>query len=336
MDAPFWNQKVNQAAQVSLSYDEAIASPCRSCDVLFCCCYLPLQVLPIRNLMELDYVRYLLGFPRLEVGFSMNGQWSVYYAMPCRHFDSDTRLCRVHGTSEKPRTCTAYNEHDCWYYRAISGDSKGFLRFDRHRLEQLLPLIDFDRERNVASVPAWSQMIELCSEHPLSLSVEEIQRGTGSVWPSLTVSDDGNTPPEKTLDELMEDPCKQCEAPCCRYLFFPLPVPKTFMQIDFVKFCLNFPDTECAMSPTSWWLLLRTDCEFFQVESKRCGLYGRSERPLRCVHLNQWDCVQYKQLLYPNSTALRRMGRESFGEVAERIRFDDNGRIIHLPDSTQQ
>lgn len=336
MDAPPGSQAaVSQGAAASLSYHEALISPCEDCDA-FCCCYLPLQVVPVRNLMEVDYLRYLLGFPRLQAGFSVSGQWSVYYAVPCRHFDPDTRGCKVHGTLEQPRTCVAYNEHDCWYQRAISTESDGFLLFDRHRLEQLLPLLVFDRDRNIASVPPWSQTVELCSHRPLPSSRDELQRGTGFVPPPPLSSKSENARPGKTMSELLEDPCLQCEAPCCRYLFFPLPVAQTLMQVDYVQFCLNFPGVECGISPASWWLLLHADCEFFQLEEKRCGLHGRSERPLRCLHLNRWDCGQYRQLLYPSSSTLRRMDREAFAQMTRQIRFDDDGHIAHLPNPFEQ
>ncbi len=336
MDALWQQADVNQVDQVSLSYEEAITSPCQGCHAL-CCCYLPLQVLPARNLMEIDYIRYLLDFPCLVAGFSMGGQWSIYYVMPCRYLDLDNRRCKVHGTSEQPKTCVAYNEHDCWYYRAIRGEAIGFLHFDRHRFEQLLPLITFDRDRNITSVPSWDQMVDLYSSNPIGANLDKLQKGSGFVVPSPLVPNNGNDIPVRTLTELiMEDPCQQCAAPCCRYLFFPLPVPKSFMQIDFIQFCLNFPGIECAVGPMSWWLLLRADCEFFEPESKRCKLYGKPERPLHCIHLNQWDCVQYKQLLYPDSTSLLRMNLESFQEMTEQIKFDDNGYITHLPDFLQQ
>ncbi|MDI7274993.1 MAG: hypothetical protein QME94_03345, partial [Anaerolineae bacterium] len=131
MDA---STNVSESASTSLSFAEALAPPCRECHAL-CCSYLPLQVVPVRTLMEADYVRFLLGFPLLRAGFAVNGQWSIYYTAPCRHFDLAARRCRVHGTWEQPRTCVAYNEHDCWYQRAISPDSRGFLLFDRARFE---------------------------------------------------------------------------------------------------------------------------------------------------------------------------------------------------------
>jgi len=318
-----------QAVGVNLRYDEALASPCQECNAV-CCYYLPLQVLPARTLMEIDYIRYLLHFPRVVAGYSVGGQWSMYWAVPCRHLDLEARLCKVHATAEQPRTCTAYNEHDCWYRRALNGESKGFLRFDRHLMEQLLPMIAFDGDRNVTTVPTWDQMTDLCAGYPLGSELDRLAKGNGLGHPPSDVPGNGHNPSAKTMSELMQDPCMGCEAPCCRYLYFPLPVPTTFMQVDYIKFSLNFPGTECVVSPLSWWLVLRADCESFGLETKQCTLYGKPERPLRCAHLNQWDCGQYKRLLHADS-GLHRMDWQGFAELVEQIRFDDSGQIVQLP-----
>ncbi len=327
--------ETRQATGANLRYEEALVSPCQECNAV-CCYYLPLQVLPARTLMEIDYIRYLLHFPRVVAGYSMGGQWSMYWAVPCRHLDLEARLCKVHGTAEQPRTCTAYNEHDCWYRRALNGESKGFLRLDRHLMERLLPMIAFDGDRNVAAVPTWAQMIDLCTGYPLGSEMDRrgwvhpMAKGNGSGSHSSEVPGNGHKPSSKTISELMQDPCAGCEAPCCRYLYFPLPVPTSFMQVDYIRFSLNFPGTECVVSPLSWWLLLRADCECLDAESRQCTLYGEPERPLRCTHLNQWDCGQYKRLLHPDS-GFHRMDWQGFAELVEQIRFDDSGQIVQLP-----
>jgi len=65
--------------------------------------------------MELDYIKYLLNFSRIEMAVSTAGDWSILVRDECRHFDRENHLCRVHGTSEKPVTCQAYNQYQCWY-----------------------------------------------------------------------------------------------------------------------------------------------------------------------------------------------------------------------------
>jgi hypothetical protein len=327
--------RVEPPATASLSFAQALESPCRDC-IGLCCCYLPLQVVPARNLMEVDYIRYLLAFPRLQAGFGVDGQWSIYYTMPCRHFDAGTHHCRVHGTPAQPRTCVAYNEHDCWYQRAISPASKGFLLFDRRRFEELLGRMTFDKERSIASVPSWDEMVSLCDQIPLTPSWDELLKSSSALPPVPPAVAADRQPAERPLSEVMRDPCEGCPAPCCRHLYFPLPVPAVFMQIDYIQFCLNFPGVECAVSPTSWWLLVRAECEFLQADERRCGLFGRPERPLRCVHLNQWDCGQYRQLFDPQPATLRRLDRDAFADLTTQLRFDDDGRITQSPSLFEQ
>lgn len=309
-----------------LSFAEALQPPCESCDA-YCCCYLPLQVVPARNLMEIDFLRYALNFARVEAGFTIGGQWSLYYVMPCRLFDRNSRTCTVHGSDLQPKTCSAYNEHDCWYQRATRDDAAGFLRFDRTRFARLLAALTFDRDRNLAAAPDWSQMTELCRTTPLAYTWQDVLAGKDILVPPPLLRVDEPAGSERTMAEFLVDPCSSCTAPCCRYLMFPLPKPQTFMQLDYVQFCLGFPGIEVAVSAVTWSLLLRADCRFFDVEQRRCTVFGQPERPLRCQHLNQWQCGQYRQLVQA-SAPLQLLDHAAFAEAMAQVRFDDQGQIV--------
>jgi Fe-S-cluster containining protein len=334
MQAPSESRVEPGQARASLTFAEALRPPCQDCDAR-CCSYLPLQVVPMRSLMEVDYVRYLLGFPHLQAGFGVNGQWSIYYTVPCRHFEAGARRCRVHGSWEQPRTCVAYNEHDCWYRRAITPESQGFILFDHDRFEALLPQLAFDDDRSLTSVPSWNEMTELCARVALTAALGDVSQGVAPA-PASVPDSPAREHPGRGLSDLMEDPCDGCEAPCCRFLYFPLAVPQSFMQLDYTRFCLNFPGVECAVGPTTWWLLVEAPCRFLQAGPRRCAIYGRPERPLRCAHLNQWDCGQYRQLLDPRPATLLRLDREAFAAVCAQMRFDDEGRITSGPELFQQ
>ena len=308
---------------------EALASPCSDCDA-YCCCYLPLQVVPARSLMEIDFIRYALNFPRVEAGLTIGGQWSLYYVMPCRLFDRDTRGCTVHGTELQPKTCSAYNEHDCWYQRATRDDAAGFLRLDRTRLARLLAVLTFDRDRSLTAAPDWSEMVELCRATPMAYSWESVLAGEGEPAPHPLPLQEAVPSQERTLAEVLDDPCTRCAAPCCRYLLFPLPLPRDFMQLDYVRFCLGFPGVEVLATPTAWSLLLRADCTHFDGERLRCTAFGSPERPLRCLHLNQWQCDPYRQLLQAGAP-LQRLTHDSFAVAMAQARFDDHGGLVAWP-----
>ena len=64
-------------------------------------------------------------------------------------------------------------------------------------------------------------MTDLCAGYPLGSGLDQSMRGNGSGHPPSDVPGNGHKPAHKTMSELMQDPCAGCEAPCCRYLYFP-------------------------------------------------------------------------------------------------------------------
>ncbi|MGQ9683348.1 MAG: YkgJ family cysteine cluster protein, partial [Anaerolineae bacterium] len=253
-----------------------------------------------------------------------------YYVMPCRLFDRHTRSCTVHGTELQPKTCSAYNEHDCWYQRATRDDAAGFLRFDRARFTRLLDVLTFDQDRNLATAPNWGEMVEMCRATPLACTWESVLASEGEMLPQTLPLQQAAPSETRTLAEWLKDPCTRCDAPCCRYLLFPLPIPRTFMQLDYVRFCLGFPGIEVLATPAAWSLLLRADCTHLDAKSLRCTVFDRPERPLHCRHLNQWQCDPYRQLLQTGAP-LQRLDYGAFVEISAQARFDDSGTIVEWP-----
>lgn len=311
------------SSAVSLNYSEALQKPCSTCNAV-CCYYLPLQSFSVHNLMELERIRYYLCFPNIVAGVSVAGQWSLYYTIPCRHLDLETRQCAIHDTPEHPKTCSSYNEHDCWYQRALRESPTGFLRFTRTSFDQIMQLIQFDEERNIKSVPSWSEISQICVNNPVPSDPRESLIIAHNNNQKL-INHNGHYP--KSLSEMRNNPCSGCEAPCCRALFFSHPVPVTFMQLDYVRFTLNFPGVQYIINPTTWWLVVSATCDFFNLEAKKCNLFGKPERPLVCVHLNQWDCGQYKQLISKQTETLR-LTHENFETFAENYQFDEFGHVV--------
>ena len=72
------------APRRSLSFQEAKASPCSTCDATPCCQYLPLQTFTVSGLADVDYAGYLLNFDDIELGIAPDGTWSAYYRQACR------------------------------------------------------------------------------------------------------------------------------------------------------------------------------------------------------------------------------------------------------------
>jgi hypothetical protein len=121
------------------------------------------QPAPVRW-MDLDFLRYALGFPQVEVHLAEDGRWSLALIATCSKLDGATNLCTVHGTPAQPRTCAYFNPHHCWYKRNFTGgaeaDPPEVLRLDLARFERMLALIGFDTAGNIASWPGWRKVKE--------------------------------------------------------------------------------------------------------------------------------------------------------------------------------
>jgi hypothetical protein len=114
-------------------YDEpAFEKPCDGCAAP-CCETLVFPFAGPVSASNLDYLRFCLGFPGIEVGASDAG-WSIVVKTRCRHFVGGR--CGVYGTDERPLLCSYYDEWKCTY-RWQFGDARP-PDFVRIRLE------DFD------------------------------------------------------------------------------------------------------------------------------------------------------------------------------------------------
>jgi hypothetical protein len=155
-----WNSIAESIVPVvearSLKHNVALESPCANCSSSPCCTHLPLTNFKVTNLLELDHAIYLLNFDNIELTISALGDWSAYYAYPCRYLNRKTFECTVHNDPRQPQICVHYNPYNCWYKRVFTvGQSDEVVRIDRPRLELLLEHIEFDEQRRITSVPGW-------------------------------------------------------------------------------------------------------------------------------------------------------------------------------------
>lgn len=106
--------------------------------------------------MEMDYIRYMLGFPAIKMILRKDGNWQVKVEQNCGYLDSNTNLCTVHGTSRQPKTCSFYNPHHCWYKRNYTKDRfVDLVEMDLTKYETLLDHIQFDEEGAIIKIPSW-------------------------------------------------------------------------------------------------------------------------------------------------------------------------------------
>jgi hypothetical protein len=129
----------------SLGYDE-MGDPCDGCQA-YCCKRLVFpHAIPARR-SDLDYLRFCLGFPGVEVGIA-DDAWSIVVRTNCRHLERDR--CAVHGQPAWPLLCKYYDAWKC-SYRVHFGQPRpaGYLRISLDQFTWLTECFRFDADGNV-------------------------------------------------------------------------------------------------------------------------------------------------------------------------------------------
>jgi hypothetical protein len=109
-----------------------------------------------RRTSDVDYLRFLLGFPGLELGISDKG-WFVVVKSTCRHL-VDNR-CSIYGQPERPLRCGYYDEWDCTYKsRFGTPRPKEFLRLRLEQFAWLAECFEFNDEGDIIYFPALSDV----------------------------------------------------------------------------------------------------------------------------------------------------------------------------------
>jgi hypothetical protein len=115
-----------------------------------------------KTYMDMDYIRYVVGFRSVKMVLNRDGSWQVLVEQTCQLLDQETNLCTAHNTPRKPKTCVFFNPHRCWYKRNFTTpDPPDIIRIDMHALESILALVQFDDQGNITEVPPWESVHEL-------------------------------------------------------------------------------------------------------------------------------------------------------------------------------
>jgi Fe-S-cluster containining protein len=318
----------------SLTFVDAMQSPCATCDTAPCCSHLPLPGFPVETLMQFDHARWLLGFEGIELGVSGSGEWSVFYREHCRFLDVTNYSCTIHGTSQQPSICQHYNPYTCWYRKAlIPTVSADFLRIDRKRFEMLVPLVRFDDDRNVVAVPTWDALQELFAEVPVDDHVR-VSNGLDPMvveWQDIALGrKDDRRAAARSADRVLDsDPCAGCAAYCCETLQFFIEPPTSASSVDYLRFALGFKGVQLGIGDGGWSLLIRTRCR--HLKDGRCSVYNTPERPLRCRYFDAYQCPYPTLLGTPKPSGFVRIGLESFATLESVLEVDEAGNVLELP-----
>lgn len=125
--------------------------PCTGCAAPCCQTVVFPMVVP-DDARRLDFVRFTLGFPGIEVGVSQTGEWTTAVTSACRHF-SDGR-CSVYGTPDRPLLCSYYDEHNCAYRREfLPARPHDRVRIRLEEFAAFAALYEFDQNNLAIAVP---------------------------------------------------------------------------------------------------------------------------------------------------------------------------------------
>lgn len=132
------------------SADE-IGDPCMGC-AAHCCTTLQFPIEPPSAQSGVDYLRFALGFPDVEIGVADDG-WSLLIQTRCRHLEG-TR-CGLYGSPERPLRCQYFDGAHC-PYPTLLGEARpqGFVRVGLDRFAGLEAALRYDGLGNLVELPA--------------------------------------------------------------------------------------------------------------------------------------------------------------------------------------
>lgn len=143
----------------ALQYQD-LANPCSGCGA-YCCETLVFPQAAPSTVSSLDYYRFALGFPGVELGIAADA-WSLIVRTRCRHLDGNR--CSVFGAPERPLICKYYDAWKCTY-RPNFGlpRPEGFLRLRLEHwkwLTECFRFNEFGQVTEAASLPDIRRHIE--------------------------------------------------------------------------------------------------------------------------------------------------------------------------------
>jgi hypothetical protein len=142
-------------------------NPCTGCPAPCC----QMQLIPFKvpaTFMDIDYLRYMLLFPRTEFSVTLTGEWSIIKWEDCREFDAGTHTCKLHNTAAKPRICAMYNPYNCWYKKSfVLNDVQQVYRMDLERFNTWVDELKFAPDGKITQAPDFERSVEVLKDIPI-------------------------------------------------------------------------------------------------------------------------------------------------------------------------
>lgn len=304
-----------------LSYKQAKNNPCENCTA-GCCTYLPLKDILITNIMVLDHLYYLLHFEGIELLLVDGNIWRVHYSNKCT-FLTESNLCSLHNTPEKPNICKTYNPYNCFYKPAFDKtEAPNYVRINLERLEFISNYMEFDDDRNIAKLPDISEIFHLLPPYQKkSLPNKATFPEQKDVEHNLTV-------------ERVKQPCSNCESYCCNTLYFEMEAPRHISNLDYFRFCTGYPNVFVTLHEGQWYVTIKSTCKNYDPSSEfRCKVFGKDERPIHCSMYDEMKCEYIKRFV-PSATSPNVVLQNKHIATLEKMcTYDSLGNITYLPDA---
>jgi hypothetical protein len=307
--------------QNKLTYDEAAASPCEACKPSICCYFLQLDSIKTQKLLDLDKINFYLNFPNIDICLTPAWEWLVYYNYPCRYYDQEESVCRIHNAGQQPGVCVNYNPYNCYYKRMKKTRDDlcpEMIWINRERMDFLMSQISFDDERIISEIPGNEKVLEAMSRIPYQVP-DRVEA------PKQEKTHTSNEVVVKS-HLAFQNPCIDCASFCCRNLMFPQEKPSDYSSLDFIRYSLSFPGIELGISDEQWYIIARTTC--LNCKGNRCTVYEKKERPLVCKYYNPMQCIHKECFGKKKTNGFIRVGYEAFNTMIETSMFDEHGDII--------
>ena len=147
--------------------DETLRNPCSGCQA-YCCKTLVFPVAAPESNTSLDFLKFCLGFPGIELDIS-DGGWSIVVKTTCRHLQNN--LCSIYGQPERPLICNYYDAWKCTYKPLFgTAQPEGFLRVTLKKFARLSECFQFDSDGSIVEFPPTEAM----KEHVVGKVVQHI------------------------------------------------------------------------------------------------------------------------------------------------------------------
>ncbi len=297
--------------------------PCQGCTAP-CCWTVKLLEFEANTWHDLEYIHFVSGFPELEVVYGSSGRFRFFYRVPCRFLNNADGqfLCGLHGTPEKPDTCVQFDETDCYYQEGLLGtpeQGRPIVRMDHRRWLAVSELFTTDSRGNITRRPTWQQAWKAIVTNAPN-PAESLQRRVVAP-PALRVE-----PIAEAAYAPRTSPCDSCSAPCCKALILDRRPPANLTALQYMRYQLGFPGIEIAVSRTGWRTLARTTCRYLDLDTSRCTIFGRPERPTLCTFYNQYTC-NYRQFFSAPAGDVVRVGLDEMHLLLERVEVDKAGEL---------